>query len=189
MNQPEPKNRTPLFLTLVVAGVFLIGAALIPLLVRGQDAALQSAQVIVPPKTIDQAAPPLALTDLEGQPVSLEDYRGKVVLVNNWATWCPPCQAEMPEILAYYQAHATDGFVVVGIESGEPAKTVLGFVQQYKLTFPVWLDPDGSAVAAFNNWNLPSSYVIDPSGTMRLTWTGPVTQATLDKYVTPLLEK
>jgi cytochrome c biogenesis protein CcmG, thiol:disulfide interchange protein DsbE len=131
----------------------------------------------------------LTLTDLQGSPVSLETYRGRVVLVNNWATWCPPCKAEMPELQAYYETHASDDFVIIAIESGEPADQVTDFVQSYGLTFPVWLDPKGTALEAFQNWDLPSSYIVDRDGTVLMSWTGQINQATLEKYVTPLLEK
>jgi cytochrome c biogenesis protein CcmG, thiol:disulfide interchange protein DsbE len=187
MTRENPKSRTPLLLTLLTAGVFLIGAALIPLLVRGQANALDSSGIDLPPAKINQAAPKLALTSLQGNAVSLDDMLGKVVLVNNWATWCPPCQTEMPELQAYYKAHAGQGFVIIAIESGESADAVAKFVQQYGLTFPVWLDPKGAALDSFNNRDLPSSYVIDRQGSLRLSWTGPVTRATLEKYLTPLL--
>ncbi len=189
MSENTPKSRTLLFLTLIAAGVFLVGAAVIPLLVKGQETALDSAGLVRPPVVMNQAAPRLALTDLQGNPVSLGDTLGKVVLVNNWATWCPPCKAEMPELQAYYQAHAGQGFVMVAIESGEPAGTVTDFVRQLGMTFPVWLDPRGIAVEAFRNWDLPSSYVVDQKGSLRMSWTGEVNQPTLEKYVTPLLEK
>jgi peroxiredoxin len=186
--QQNPNSRTPLILTMIAAGIFLIGAAIIPLLVRGQESALDSSGIVRPPVLMNQAAPQLVLTNLQGNPVSLRDYRGKVVLVNNWATWCPPCKTEMPELQAYYRIHTKQGFVIVAIESGEPANTVTGFVQQFELTFPVWLDLDGNAVKTFKNWDLPSSYVVDQQGILRMSWTGPVNQAILEKYVTPLLE-
>ena len=134
-------------------------------------------------------APELTLTDVQGRSVSLSDYRGQWVLVNNWATWCPPCKAEMPELKSYYEAHRDEGFVIVAIESGEPADEVTAFASSYGLTFPVWLDPTGEALEAFANFNLPSSYVIDRDGVIRMYWTGPVDVGTLEKYVTPLLER
>ncbi|MGA2488572.1 MAG: TlpA disulfide reductase family protein [Anaerolineales bacterium] len=185
----NPKSRAPLFLTLIAAGIFLVGALLTPLLVRSQETALQSSGLIRPPAVIDQAAPQLTLTDLKGQPVSLANYQGKVVLVNNWATWCPPCKTEMPDLQAYYQAHSAQGFVIIAIESGDTAATVSAFVRQLGLTFPVWLDPQGWAAGDFKNLNFPSSYLVDRQGRLRMSWTGPINQATLEKYVTPLLEK
>jgi thiol-disulfide isomerase/thioredoxin len=160
------------------------------LLVQGQDTALQSSNIVRPPEVMNQAVPPLALIDLQGKPVSLiENTRGKMVLVNNWATWCPPCRAEMPELQAYYLAHAGQGFTVIAIESGEPADTVTKFIRQLGLTFPVWLDPTGSALDSFHNINLPNSYMVNQQGTIIMTWTGPINRVTLEKYFTPLLEK
>jgi peroxiredoxin len=76
----------------------------------------------------------------------------------------------------------------VAIESGEAAADVAAFVDQYGLTFPVWLDPQGAALEAFQNWNLPSTYIIDRTGTVVYSWTGEVNLETLETYVTPLLE-
>ncbi|HEX7541357.1 MAG TPA: TlpA disulfide reductase family protein, partial [Anaerolineales bacterium] len=166
-----------------------LGVGLIPLLANAQQKALDSAAPIFPPATTNYPAPQLALTNLQGNPVSIEDYRGKVILVNNWATWCPPCKTEMPELQAYFTAHASEGFVVVAIESGEPADQVASFVKEYGMSFPVWLDPQGKALENFQNWNLPSSYVIDRDEIVRLSWTGAINQPTLEQYVTPLLEE
>jgi peroxiredoxin len=182
-------RRSTAFITLIAGGIFLLGAGLIPLLVGAQQKALASVAPIIPPEVTSYAAPQLALTDLQGKSVSLEDYRGKVILVNNWATWCPPCKIEMPELQAYYATHAADGFVIVSIESGEPADQVISFVKEYGMTFPVWLDPEIAALEAFQNWNLPSSYVIDGDGMVRLSWTGGINQPTLEQYVTPLVEE
>jgi peroxiredoxin len=187
--QRDSKSPKKLFRILIAAGVFLILAALLSLLVGLQAKRLAGIGTVRPPVIMNQAAPQLALTSLQGNPVSLADFGGKVILVNNWATWCPPCQAELPELQAYYQAHARQGFVIVGIESGEPAATVSGFVHRLGLTFPIWLDPDGTAVDAFENLSLPSSYLVDQQGVLRLSWTGQVNLDTLEKYITPLLEK
>jgi peroxiredoxin len=182
-------RRSTAVITLIAGGIFLLGAGLIPLLVNAQQKALTSVSPIIPPITSNYPAPQLTLSDLEGKSVSLEDYRGKVVLVNNWATWCPPCKIEMPELQAYYAAYAAEGFVIVSIESGEPADQVASFVQEYGMTFPVWLDPQILALEVFQNWNLPSSYIIDRDGIVRLSWTGGINQATLEQFVTPLLEE
>jgi len=185
----QPTRRSTAFITFIAGGIFLLGAGLIPLLVNAQQKALAGVTPILPPVTTNFPAPQLALTDVQGNPVSLDDYRGQVILVNNWATWCPPCKIEMPELQAYYTAHAADGFVVIAIESGEPADQVASFVKDYGMTFPVWLDPHGAALEFFQNWNLPSSYVIDMQGIVRYSWTGGINQPTLEQYVTPLLEE
>jgi peroxiredoxin len=186
---PSTKKKRNLGTAFFIIGLFLIGAVVIFYLSDLQGKALDASQYILQPATVSYEVPQLNLIALDEAPVSLADYRGKVVLVNNWATWCPPCQTEMPELQKYYQKHSNQGFVVVAIESGEPASTVAEFARTYELSFPIWLDPRGIAIDAFKNWDLPSSYIIDREGIVRLTWTGPVNVTTLEKYVTPLLEK
>jgi thiol-disulfide isomerase/thioredoxin len=191
-NMIETKNtnrRFNTFITLIAVGIFLLGGGLIPLLANAQQKAVDSAAPTIPPTTLDYPGPQLALTDLQGKPVSISDYRGQVILVNNWATWCPPCRTEMPELQGYYTAHAAEGFVVIAIDSDDLADQVASFVKEYGLTFPVWLDPLSKAQVFFKNWDLPSSYVIDRDGIARLSWTGGINQPTLEQYVTPLLEE
>ena len=141
------------------------------------------------PVAVNYDAPQLSLSDLQGKEASLADFRGQVVLVNNWATWCPPCQVEMPDLESYYQKHQAEDFTVVGIEAGgEAHDEVAGFVKNYGLTFPVWLDPHDQAYAAFHYPGLPTSYVIDRQGKVRFVWMGAISREALEKYITPLLE-
>jgi len=141
------------------------------------------------PVAVDYLSPELTLSDINGNQSSLKDYRNKVVLVNNWATWCPPCRAEMPTLKQYFEDHQEQGFTVIAIEAGETVSDVAKFAKEYELTFPVWADPNQEAIAAFRNMALPNSYVIDRRGQVRLTWTGAISRDVLEKYVTPLLEE
>ena len=182
-------HQKSIFMLLVASGLFFIGAAVVIFfLPKAREQALAAGYSVVPAE-VNLPAPDLTLTDLSGNTVSLSDYPGRIVLVNNWATWCPPCKAEMPVLEAYYEAHASQDFVIIAIESGEPVSEVTDFVSRYGLTFPVWLDADGLALEAFKNWDLPSSYVLDGNGTIRLAWTGPISRKMLEEYLTPLLEK
>ncbi len=173
------------------AGLILLAAAsLILLLNAGAGGGESGARAVnVRPVEVNYPAPELPLVDLEGNPVALSDFRGQVVLLNNWATWCPPCKAEMPVLQAYYDAHKEDGFVVLAIEAGEPAAEVGQFVQEYGLTFPVWPDEKQISLATFRNLSLPNSYVIDRTGRVRLAWTGAITGETLEETITPLIEE
>jgi thiol-disulfide isomerase/thioredoxin len=109
-------------------------------------------------------------------------------LVNLWATWCPPCKEEMPALQSFYNKHKDQGFVVVAINDGDPTKDVVQFVSDYKLTFPVWLDPTYSATEqAFKSLNLPTSFVIDRNGTIELQWVGGISRKMLDKHVIPVI--
>lgn len=134
-------------------------------------------------------APDLALKDLNGQDSSLEQHLGGYVLVNNWATWCPPCRAEMPVLQAFFEEHRTQGFSLIAIDAGDPPDQVRDFVEQYGLTFAVWLDPEERAIEAFRNQALPSSYLIDPAGRVILVWNGAIERENLERIITPLLEQ
>ena len=183
------KNNSNAGLTFILGvGLVLIGLATLLVLTGGKDTATsQPISRSVTPMEVNYPAPELALQNVNGAAESLIDYRDKVVLVNNWATWCPPCKAEIPTLEAYYKAHTTDGFVIIGVEAGEPQNDVLKFVQDNGMTYPVWIDLNGAALDAFNNENLPSSYVIDRKGTVRLAWVGEISSEMLEKYITPLL--
>jgi cytochrome c biogenesis protein CcmG/thiol:disulfide interchange protein DsbE len=172
------------------AGLILLGLAAFvawPKAESSPDAALSGVSSTVP-VAVNYAAPVLTLSDLAGTEHSLLDYQGRVVLVNLWATWCPPCKAEMPTLEAFYQAHQEDGFVTLAINDGDPSDAVATFAREYNLTFPVLLDPMYLATDhAFKTQNLPSSFVIDREGNVRLRWVGEIDRASLEKYVTPLI--
>ena len=183
----QKQNTTILVLTglgLVFLGVVVLMAILS--VGKGGTAARLENMSTVPIK-VNYPAPDLSLENIKGNTESLSDYQDKVVLVNNWATWCPPCKAEMPTFIAYYTDHAMDGLMIIAIEAGEPKNEVQKFVDQFKMPFHIWLDPNGHSASAFKNISLPNSYVIDRSGIVRLTWTGEINREMLEKYVTPLL--
>ena len=178
------KNRLAAML-LVGVGLILTGAVLLVSLYASPTGA---SEIAVVPAQVSYPAPALELDDLGGFPASLEDLRGRVVLVNLWATWCPPCKEEMPALQAFYVKHKALGFTVVAINDGESAEVVREFAETYRLTFPVWLDPEYTATEdAFLTMNLPSSFVIDREGTIRLRWVGGIDQPTLEEYVTPII--
>lgn len=185
----QKRRNNPLALLLMGSGLLILGMVAMALLSKPAKTAEAGDVRSAIPVEVNYPAPKLSLTDLEDKPVSLEDYRGTVVLVNNWATWCPPCKAEMPILQAYYEKHRKKGFTIIAIESGDPVPEVKKFVQDYGLTFPVWADLTMKSIAAFRNPGLPSSYVIDREGTVRLAWSGAISREVLEKYVTPLLEE
>jgi len=187
----KDNTRSTNYLPLVLVGVgliILIGAAglLKNSLGTGQE---QFAAVILPPIEVDQPAPELTLFDLDGKQVSLSDFKGQVVLLNNWATWCPPCREEMPEFKAYYEKYKEEGFQVVAVEAGQPQSEVRAFVEQQGLEFIILLDPENLSLITFQHSSLPNSFVIDRRGHLRLAWLGAINLPTLEKYVTPLLEE
>lgn len=172
-------------LILIGAGLIIVGVMLFMVLTPPTDP--QGFSVL--PAEVNFPAPQLSVEDLAGGSVSLENYRGRVVLVNLWATWCPPCKAEMPTLQAFYVRHQGKGFVIVGINDGETLDLVKPFVMEYDLTFPVWLDEGYQAERAFNTMNLPSSYVVDRTGIIRLAWVGAISQRSLEAYVLPIIKE
>jgi len=103
------------------------------------------------------------LTDLNGKNWTLKDLRGKVVLLNFWATWCPPCRKEMPDLEALYRRFEPEGFVILGI-SDEEAGKVKPFIEQQGITYPVLLDPGRKVNELFQIQGIPKTFVYDRDG-------------------------
>jgi cytochrome c biogenesis protein CcmG/thiol:disulfide interchange protein DsbE len=185
-NRHQPAALLPPIM--IGVGLLILGLAAFVLLPKPDSTAESKEEISAVPVPVEFSAPDLSLIDLQGNPVALKDYQGKVILVNNWATWCPPCKAEMPSFEAFYQDHKEDGFTIVAIEAGQPQAEVASFVNSYKLSFPIWLDSHNKSLDAFRNQRLPNSYLIDRNGTVRLAWTGAISRQMLDQYVTPFLE-
>ncbi len=141
------------------------------------------------PQEVEFLAPALQMVNQSGEPVSLDDYLGQVLLLNMWATWCPGCVAEMPELEAYYQAHQAEGLLVIGLNAEDSAADIEAFNQKMGLSLPHWLDVNNSLYSAFNNNHLPSSYVVDRAGVVRLAWYGPISIEVLEEFVSPLVDE
>lgn len=182
----KPSSVRYFAMLMIGAGLVVIGVVLFMLINRPVTSSDDFSTV---PAQVDFQSPKLALTDLSGKPVTLNDYLGGVVLVNLWATWCPPCQDEMPSLQTFYENHKADGFVLIGIDQEETLEVVKPFVVEFGLTFPIWLDEDYQAQREFKTSSLPSSYVIDRTGRVRLMWFGGITEKFLEKYVTKLIEE
>jgi hypothetical protein len=96
----------------------------------------------------------------------------------------------MPNLQRFYEAHRDAGFIVIGIEDGDATAQVQAYVAAGRLTFPIWLDPTYEATdQAFKTANLPSSYVVDRLGKVRLMWFGAISESNLERYVTPLIQE
>lgn len=184
--QPQPPTARIFAAMMIGAGLIAIGLMFFMLL-GNQSASTQDFSAV--PAKVDYAAPDLTLVDLSGQSVSLDDYLGSVVLVNLWATWCPPCKEEMPALQAFYEKYKDDGFVLIGIDQEETLEVVEPFVKEFGLTFPVWLDKDYLAQTGFDTMNLPSSYVLDRTGRVRLMWIGGISKKNLEKYIPALIKE
>ncbi len=104
------------------------------------------------------------LTDLQGKTWTLKDMKGKVVLVNFWATWCPPCRKEMPDLEALYNRFKGQGFVILAISEDEETPKVAPFIAEHKITYPILLDPGSKVNNLFQVEGIPKSFVYDRSG-------------------------
>jgi thiol-disulfide isomerase/thioredoxin len=118
------------------------------------------------------ATPPLALKDLNGKIHKLEDYRGKTVMVQFWATWCPPCLKEIPAMQRLEKKMAGKPFVILAVNMGETQKDVSEFVNKMKIGFTVLMDEEGKGVGDWKVFVAPSSFLIDPQGKVRYTLQG-----------------
>jgi peroxiredoxin len=112
-------------------------------------------------------APGFSLPDLTGKMIRLEDFRGKVVFLNFFATWCVPCREEMPAMERLHRMYREKGLVVLAVDIRESAKDVRGFVQELKLTYPALLDEDGSVAYTYGIRPVPATYLIGRDGKMR----------------------
>ena len=128
------------------------------------------------------------LEDLEGQPVKLSDLRGQVVLVNFWASWCPPCRDEMPLLQDFYLAHREEGFTLLGVNVSEDADDAAAFIEANGYPFPVWRDPPGNLLIELGLNGLPASVLVDAEGRIVKRWIGPLAEEDLTGTVLPLLE-
>lgn len=137
------------------------------------------------------------LPNFDGDQVSLADFRGQYVLVNFWASWCPPCKREMPDLHAYYEDYKDEGFTVLAVSTNDEMANALEFVETNDLTFPVVLDFNAVvydkfkayALAEYGTSGLPTSYLISPDGQVVKVWQpGMITRAELERDVTPLLK-
>jgi peroxiredoxin len=137
------------------------------LLVVGLSACSESAKVPSPgaSPTVGQLAPDFTLSDLAGKPVSLADFRGKVVIVNFWATWCPPCRAEMPSMEQLYRELADEGLVMLAINIEKTGRqTVPAFLAGSPHSFPILFDEKEEVQKRYGVYKFPESFIIRKDG-------------------------
>ncbi|HEY5730815.1 MAG TPA: TlpA disulfide reductase family protein [Anaerolineales bacterium] len=136
-------------------------------------------------------APEIELQTMTGETVKLSDLRGQAVLVNLWATWCPPCRAEMPAIEKVYNEYKDQGFVVLAVNMTyqDTFSNIAPFIDEYGLTFPILLDETGSVGTAYQLRSLPSSFFIGRDGIIKeVVIGGPMAEALLRTRVEETLK-
>jgi cytochrome c biogenesis protein CcmG, thiol:disulfide interchange protein DsbE len=120
---------------------------------------------------------------------TVDDYRGKVVLVNFWASWCPPCTDELPLLQKTQAALEKHGATVLGINTRDATEDALGFVRRYRLTFPSLRDGSGDFAEQWGLTGYPETFVLDRDGRVAALVRGPLTQDWIDEQVMPLVER
>ena len=135
------------------------------------------------------ATPPLSLQDLDGRPHRLEDYRGKVVLINFWATWCGPCREEMPSMNNLRASLAGRPFVVLAVNLAEPEARIRRFMEEVPLDFLILLDRDTAVAKAWKARILPASFLVGADGRIRYSVLGEIdwSQARVRKAILEML--
>ena len=155
--------------------VFLVVAAVVIMFALKQN----NPYLKFSPLRVGQPAPDFTLPGLDGRMVSLSDYRGHVVLVNVWATWCPPCVDEMPSMEKLYRELKGENFEILAVSIDAPGKkTVAPFMKKFNLSFPALMDPDGTIKTLFQTTGVPESFIINQEGILIEKVIGPKNWAT-----------
>jgi cytochrome c biogenesis protein CcmG, thiol:disulfide interchange protein DsbE len=149
----------------------LIGFLLLTLLITGCGEPPTGVKVA----TVGQPAPDFILADLDGAMWRLSDLRGKVVFLNFWATWCPPCREEMPDMEALHREMTITGqpFQMIAVLTNDDPGLATRFAQKLNLTFPTLVDREGEAAAAYGLTGVPETFIIDSMGILREKFIGP----------------
>lgn len=119
----------------------------------------------------------------------IADYRGRWVLVNLWASWCPPCRREAPALERFWRRWRRRGLTVLGIDVQDNSDDALAFVRAHRLTYPQLRSIGDERSAAFGSTGVPESFLVDPRGRLALIWRGPLDERLLRERVVPIVEK
>lgn len=170
------------------AAVCAVGLLTIPWVVRGKG----NPKAAVEKKTTNPgeggpATLNLTVKDMNGASVRLADYKGKVILLNFWATWCGPCQTEIPELVQTYAEYRDRGVVVLGVSIDDTAETLRAYAQAKKMNYPVLLMQDDVDQAYGPIFGVPITFFIGRDGTISRKHFGPVTKEQVDQEIKALL--
>jgi len=132
-------------------------------------------------------APDFRVRALDGTFLQLSDFRGRPVWINFWATWCPPCRAEMPDIQEVYEENVDRGLVIIALSIGERAGTVRDYVERTGLTFAIGLDQDTAAAARYRIVGIPTHFFVDRDGVLRDWRIGSMSKKTMEQKVDEIM--
>jgi peroxiredoxin len=194
--QAAQKSTQPTPIRWIVAGAAGVAVALfaMPLLLGGDPepestAADPSAAAGICLAKTGPAKLDFTLKDMNGASVRLADYKGKVILLNYWATWCGPCKVEIPDLVALQNQYKDKGFVVLGVSQDDDPETLRSFAGAFKMNYPILVGRDEPEVLDAQGplWGLPTSYLIGRDGTICTRHLGPATKDELEREIKALL--
>ena len=183
MDQPASRRK---FLTIVIGiwiGVLLGGIAIVTVVMSGKISSSgqgsDNAQQVM--AAVDDPAPDFQTQNLAGETFRLSDQKGKVVVLDFWATWCGPCVREMPMLQAYQDKYPS--MLMLGVDEKEDATKVKQFIDKSEINYPILLDPDGKVSSLFQVMMLPTTYFIDDQGVVRFRHLGSLDEEQLKFYL------
>lgn len=145
-------------------------------------------QGVGPAALAGSRAQSFALQEVGGRPTSLRDFRGHLVILNLWASWCPPCRAELPDLERLYDASRGQNLIVLGVNEGESRERAQAFARALRIHFPILLDEDQAYGRVYAALGLPTTVIIDARGTIVRGFDGALTFGQMRAAVSPLLK-
>jgi len=182
----------------IIAVIALIGLVLWGIYDYGKDSGMMDSKPIEAkekagedvnvPVGIQQGnlAPDFELKTMDGETMKLSDFRGKKLIVNLWATWCPPCRAEMPDMQKFYEENKNKGIEILSVNltaSEQQPENIDKFIEEFGITFPVVLDEKNSVADHYQVVSIPTSYIIDSRGVIQQKIIGPMNKEMMEELV------
>ena len=180
MNAGETRPKENILRLLTILVVFIVAVFLIVLFSEERDSTVTTTQ----PIQLGLEAPNFTFPDLNGQRVTLLDHRGKVVLVNIWASWCPPCRQEMPSMQRLYEEFRGKNLEILAVSIDSNGREAVDpFMRKIDLTFPVLLDPKETIKPLYGITGVPESFIVDKEGILVKKIIGPIDWATPEVFL------
>jgi cytochrome c biogenesis protein CcmG/thiol:disulfide interchange protein DsbE len=180
----HPNIRPLLFLAIFLLGAIWTYAT--------RPAATDTTQGEIPAPQTGFLAPPFSAMDISGREVAFTSFSGEVLIINFWASWCPPCRAEMPVLQEIYQDYNSKGLTVLGINAAfQDSSTKMNtFLDSYNVRFPIFLDSTGMVNRQYEIQSLPTTFFVGRDGIIRdMVIGGPLSYAGLEERIKPLIQE
>lgn len=183
-NQQAQSNRRSIFA--IVAFILLLTAAYIGYVVLSETYGESTLDTTTTSSAIGQPVPNFTVTDVSGKSVSLKDFLGKPVVINFWASWCPPCKGEMPYFQKAYETYGSEiTFLMVDLTDGtrETEAAARRYIAEQGYTFPFYFDHQSRTASSWGIASIPSSYFVDQDGNLAALQIGALTEAQLEAAI------